>query len=72
MVRTKMYISHIVTHNLASAWDWILGTVYFVIAVYIFIIKGNMWLKDEHSPYAFTPKQLGPYSFSAKTKNVAR
>ncbi|MGG3307434.1 HXXEE domain-containing protein [Paenibacillus lautus] len=61
------YIYHIVSYNLASAWDWILGSVYFVIAAYIFIIKGNMWLKDEHSPYSFSPKQLGPYNVSPNT-----
>ncbi|KPV60906.1 membrane protein [Paenibacillus sp. A3] len=55
------YVHHIVTQGLASATDWIAGTVYFIIAVYILIIKGNMWLKDPNSRYRFSHQQLGPY-----------
>ncbi|QDM47064.1 HXXEE domain-containing protein [Paenibacillus thiaminolyticus] len=61
------YIYHILTHNLASAWiDF--GHGLFCDRRLSFIIKGNMWLKNEHSPYAFTPKQLGPYNLSAERK----
>ncbi|MCG7406495.1 HXXEE domain-containing protein [Paenibacillus sp. ACRRX] len=55
------YIYHIVTQQLVSTTDWILGTIYFLIAVYILIIKGNMWLKDKNSCHSFSDKQLGPY-----------
>jgi hypothetical protein len=56
------YIQHIVANNMATVLDWIFGTLYFAVAVYILIVKGNMWLKDEKSPYAFSRQQLGPYS----------
>ncbi|WP_342438821.1 HXXEE domain-containing protein [Paenibacillus sp. FSL L8-0436] len=55
------YLYYIATHHLASTTDWIIGSVYFVIAVYVLIIKGNMWLKDIHSPFNFSDKQMGPY-----------
>ncbi len=55
------YLYYIVTHHLASTTDWIIGSVYFVIAVYLLIIKGNMWLKDIDSPFNFSDKQMGPY-----------
>lgn len=55
------YITYITTHHLVSLSDWITGTVYFVIAVYLFIIQGNIWLKNVQSPYSFTKKQLGNY-----------
>ena len=55
------YINYIISHNLVTTVDWILGTVYFVIATYILIVKGNMWMKSEKSNYPFTKKQLGPY-----------
>ncbi|WP_440112435.1 hypothetical protein [Paenibacillus sp. QZ-Y1] len=55
------YLYYIVTHHLASMTDWIIVSVYFVIAVYVLIIKGNMWLKDIHSPFNFSDKQMGPY-----------
>ncbi|MEC0171312.1 HXXEE domain-containing protein [Paenibacillus graminis] len=55
------YLYYIVTHHLASTTDWIIGSVYFVIAVYLLIIKGNMWLKDIDSPFDFSDKQMGPY-----------
>ncbi|MCK6077171.1 HXXEE domain-containing protein [Paenibacillus silvae] len=55
------YLYYITEHKLASTTDWIIGLVYFVIAVYLLIIKGNMWLKDIHSPFHFSDKQMGPY-----------
>jgi hypothetical protein len=55
------YMYYITVHNLASTTDWIIGFVYFVVAVYFFIIKGNMWMKNIHSPYHFSDKQMGPY-----------
>lgn len=56
------YINYIISHGLVTTTDWILGIVYFVIATYILIVKGNMWMKDEESKFSFTKKQLGPYS----------
>jgi hypothetical protein len=55
------YINYITVHNLATSYDWILGIAYFVVATYVLIVKGNMWMKDEKSIYSFTQKQLGPY-----------
>ncbi|MCC5468633.1 HXXEE domain-containing protein [Pelosinus baikalensis] len=55
------YINYIVSNNLTTQLDWIYGIIYFVIAIYVFIIKGNMWLKNEKSSFKFTNKQLGPY-----------
>ncbi|MEK5239220.1 HXXEE domain-containing protein [Paenibacillus sp. FSL L8-0470] len=55
------YLYYITAHHLASTTDWIIGSVYFVIAVYVLIIKGNMWLRDIHSPFNFSDKQMGPY-----------
>ncbi|WP_378956138.1 HXXEE domain-containing protein [Pelosinus sp. sgz500959] len=56
------YINYIIAHGLVTATDWILGSVYFVIATYILIVKGNIWMKDEKSKFSFTKKQLGSYS----------
>lgn len=55
------YIYEIVQRDLPTATDWIGGTIYFVFAVYIFIIKGNIWLKECDSPYSFSKQQLGVY-----------
>lgn len=55
------YIQHIVTNNMATAVDWIVGTLYFIVAVYILIVKGNMWLKNENTRHAFSPQQLGMF-----------
>ncbi|MFT9371192.1 HXXEE domain-containing protein [Paenibacillus polymyxa] len=55
------YIHEIVKRDIPTAIDWIAGTIYFVFAVYIFIIKGNIWLKKSDSPYAFSKQQLGIY-----------
>jgi hypothetical protein len=56
------YINYILSHSLATASDWILGIAYFIVATYILIIKGNMWMKNEKSKFNFTKKQLGPYT----------
>jgi hypothetical protein len=55
------YIQYITSHGLVTAADWGLEIAYFVVATYILIIKGNMWMKDERSKFSFTKKQLGPY-----------
>lgn len=55
------YINYILSHDLASTMDWIFGTVYFAIASYILIVKGNMWMKDEKSNFIFAKKHLGPH-----------
>ncbi|MFK4302897.1 MULTISPECIES: HXXEE domain-containing protein [unclassified Paenibacillus] len=55
------YIHDIVEYNAPALTDWIWGTIYFAFAVYIFIIKGNMWLKNSNSPYPFSQQQLGSY-----------
>lgn len=55
------YINYIMVHNLVTSYDWILGIAYFVVATYVLIVKGNMWMKDEKSIYSFTQKQLGHY-----------
>ncbi|WP_318628471.1 HXXEE domain-containing protein [Paenibacillus polymyxa] len=55
------YIHAIVQRDIPTAIDWIAGTIYFVFAVYIFIIKGNIWLKKSDSPYSFSKQQLGSY-----------
>ncbi|URJ62545.1 HXXEE domain-containing protein [Paenibacillus polymyxa] len=55
------YIHEIVQRDIPTAIDWIAGTIYFVFAVYIFIIKGNIWLKKSDSPYSFSKQQLGAY-----------
>ncbi|MFS0558340.1 hypothetical protein AB1L17_27770 [Brevibacillus sp. 179-C8.2 HS] len=54
------YILHISSTGMVTTLDWIIGTIYFIVAVYILIVKGNMWLKDENSHYAFSHK-LGPF-----------
>ena len=56
------YVFHITTTGIVHTSDWIIGTVYFLAAVYVLIVKGNMWLKNPNSPYRFTANQLGPYS----------
>lgn len=58
------YMHDIVTQHLATSWDWMIGIIYFVIAVYILIIKGNTWLKNSCSPYPFTNKQMGSWFLS--------
>ncbi|WP_019424439.1 HXXEE domain-containing protein [Paenibacillus sp. OSY-SE] len=56
------YIYHIGAQDIATATDWTLGTIYFAVAVYILIIKGNMWMKNKESQHCFSKKQLGPYA----------
>jgi hypothetical protein len=55
------YIHDIVKQDMSTAADWIFGTLYFALAVYIFIVKGNIWLKNSNSPHHFSKQQLGPY-----------
>ncbi|OWA34258.1 HXXEE domain-containing protein [Saccharibacillus sp. O16] len=55
------YIHSIIEQGLIDPIDWILGSAYFAAAVYLLIIKGNLWLKDPHSPFDFSDKQMGPY-----------
>ncbi|MDQ0050557.1 HXXEE domain-containing protein [Paenibacillus polymyxa] len=55
------YIHEIVLRDIPTVTDWIGGTIYFIFAVYIFIIKGNIWLKKSDSPYSFSKQQLGAY-----------
>ncbi|ERM20001.1 HXXEE domain-containing protein [Brevibacillus laterosporus] len=55
------YIDHIVSHSLVTTVDWVAGTIYFIVAVYVLIIKGNMWLKDKGARYSFSKQQMGPY-----------
>lgn len=61
------YIDYLVSHDLATKYNWILGIVYFAIATYILIVKGNMWMKNEKSPFSFNNKQLGPYVYSKRS-----
>ncbi|OKP77638.1 hypothetical protein A3844_29945 [Paenibacillus helianthi] len=55
------YINFVYKHDVVSLMDWILSTIYFVIAVYIFIVKGNTWLKNKNSVQIFSQHQLGTY-----------
>ncbi|OBA04427.1 hypothetical protein A9P44_17850 [Paenibacillus polymyxa] len=55
------YIHEISKRDIPTRIDWITGTIYFIFAVYIFIIKGNIWLKKTGSPYSFSKQQLGVY-----------
>lgn len=55
------YIQYIISTDMVTLLDWMIGTFYFVVAVYILIVKGNLWLKDENSRYAFSRQQLGAY-----------
>ncbi|NEW06779.1 HXXEE domain-containing protein [Paenibacillus sp. SYP-B3998] len=60
------YINNIVDHHLSTTADWILGATYFIVAVYILIVKGNLWLRNKNSPYSFSKKQLGAYYHKLK------
>lgn len=55
------YIHYILEQGLVGPIDWILGSVYFAVAVYLLIVKGNMWLKNPRSPFDFSDQQMGPY-----------
>lgn len=55
------YINYITTHKLVTSYDWILGIAYFIVATYVLIVKGNIWMKNEKSIYSFSQKQLGLY-----------
>ncbi|WP_068501287.1 HXXEE domain-containing protein [Paenibacillus kribbensis] len=55
------YIHDVVKRDMSTGMDWVLGTIYFILAVYVFIIKGNIWLKKKDSPYSFSKQQLGAY-----------
>ncbi|MGO0060434.1 HXXEE domain-containing protein [Brevibacillus fluminis] len=56
------YLDEIIAARMVTAWDWIIGTIYFIAAVYVLIVKGNMWLKNKNTPYRFTHRQVGPYA----------
>ncbi|PGB58878.1 HXXEE domain-containing protein, partial [Bacillus wiedmannii] len=45
---------------------WILGIIYFLVATYFLIIKGNMLLKSKETIHYFSKKQLGPYNDALK------
>lgn len=59
------YLWHISSQHLASTGDWLGGIAYFIIATYVLIIKGNLWLKNSASPHAFSAQQLGPFNRQA-------
>ncbi|HDR7915449.1 TPA: HXXEE domain-containing protein, partial [Bacillus wiedmannii] len=46
--------------------DWILRIIYFLVATYFLIIKGNMLLKSKETIHYFSKKQLGPYNDALK------
>ncbi|WP_091019633.1 MULTISPECIES: HXXEE domain-containing protein [Paenibacillus] len=52
------YIRYVHEYQLITVTDWIVGVIYFAIAVYIFIVKGNTWLKNKNSIHTFSPKEL--------------
>lgn len=52
------YINYVYEQHLITLSDWIWSTLYFAIAVYIFIVKGNLWLKNKNSIHKFSPNQL--------------
>ncbi|MEK4348624.1 HXXEE domain-containing protein [Paenibacillus sp. FSL P4-0184] len=52
------YINYIYEHHLITLSDWIWSAIYFAIAVYILIVKGNTWMKNKNSIYKFSQKQL--------------
>ncbi|MEK4850415.1 HXXEE domain-containing protein [Paenibacillus sp. FSL H7-0756] len=52
------YINYVYEHHLITRSDWIWGVIYFCIAVYLFIVKGNTWLKNKNSIHKFSQKQL--------------
>lgn len=60
------YMNYIISNDLVTVLDWILGTIYFVIATYLFIVRGNMMMKNKKSIYNFSSKQLGPYDNTFK------
>lgn len=55
------YIHYIISNGMTTITDWAAGSVYFVIATYVLIVKGNMWMKSEKTNFNFSKKQLGPY-----------
>ncbi|NQX64766.1 HXXEE domain-containing protein [Paenibacillus alba] len=55
------YLSYMNKHSLINPTDWIVGMIYFIVAVYILIVKGNMWLRNKNSLHSFSKKQLGSY-----------
>ncbi|PEP71826.1 HXXEE domain-containing protein [Bacillus toyonensis] len=60
------YMRYVLLHNLATNLDWILGLIYFLVATYFLIIKGNMLLKSKETNHYFSKKQLGPYNDALK------
>ncbi|MFE6012614.1 HXXEE domain-containing protein, partial [Bacillus thuringiensis] len=61
-----VYMRYILLHNLATNLDWLFGGIYFLIATYFLIIKGNMLMKSKETNHYFSKKQLGPYNDTLK------
>ncbi|MFF2908001.1 HXXEE domain-containing protein [Paenibacillus sp. NPDC057934] len=55
------YINYVYAQHLITFTDWIWSAIYFAVAVYILIVKGNTWLENKNSIHLFSQQQLGPY-----------
>jgi hypothetical protein len=55
------YINYVYEHHLITLTDWIWSSIYFAIATYLLIVKGNSWLENKNSIHIFSQKQLGSY-----------
>ncbi|MFJ2043085.1 HXXEE domain-containing protein [Paenibacillus marchantiae] len=56
------YIKSAYEQNMLTPTDWLWSMIYFVVAVYVLIVKGNMWLRNKNSVHPFSQKQLGSYT----------
>lgn len=55
------YINCVYEQHLINLVDWIWSVIYFAIAVYILIVKGNIWLRNKNSIYKFSQTQINSF-----------
>lgn len=63
-----LFFYTLITTQVASPFDWLLGLVLGILLNYIGILKLIDWLKDKHTPYVFPERCLIPRTRAPKSK----
>ena len=57
---TVIFFSWIIRHQAATPLDWVAGILLGLVLNFVGILKMIDWLKDEHTPYAFSARFMIP------------